>query len=196
MVFFNASNPNAGTDYYDIPIENEPLLTDSKFTRFRLPINGNATKMILENSEYKKMNTYVDFYRNDLDRSVKSLQDQIVNEQIIENDLGKQTVEAIVTFFRNACYLLQEDPDNHYFFKNGRQKATGDSTAGGAYDKESLLKGYDQGVQDALKDNIWTEVSSQPKRWIVADTKKNIVFKGYIQEVEQKGKSQDRWHII
>jgi hypothetical protein len=46
MVYFNASNPSAGTEYQDVIIV-DPLLTDYEFTKFKRLLNGNAIKMIL-----------------------------------------------------------------------------------------------------------------------------------------------------
>jgi hypothetical protein len=121
MIYFNASNSSApGTEYYDIPIKNEPLLTDCGFTKFRLPLDGNATKMILYNDKFKSMITYVDFDKHHtIDKTVKLLRDKVLDEQSIHDE---RVIEALCAYFRNACVLLSEDPSND-FFKNGNGKA-------------------------------------------------------------------------
>jgi hypothetical protein len=116
MIYFNASNPSApGTEYYDVIIEDEPLLTDCGFTKFSLPLNGNATKMILYNDKLKSMITYVDFNKhNTIDKTVNLLREKLRNEQMIEDD---KVVETLCSYLRNACVLLSEDPEVE-FFKN------------------------------------------------------------------------------
>jgi hypothetical protein len=74
--------------------------------------------MILYNDKDPSMKTYADFDKHDLNKSVKSLHDKLVDEQQVESKTGKDTVEGLVAYFRNACILLQEDPSNE-FFKNG-----------------------------------------------------------------------------
>jgi hypothetical protein len=117
MIYFNAS---PGTEYYDILIEYEPLLTDCGFTKFQLPLDGNATKMILYNDKFKSMITYVDFDKhNSVDKTVKLLRDKLQYEQTIRD---QRVIETLCNYFRNACVLLSEDPSNG-FFKNGNGKA-------------------------------------------------------------------------
>jgi hypothetical protein len=102
--------------YHRIPIENEPLLTDCGFAEFRLPLNGNATKMVLYNYKFKSMITYVDWDKhNSIDKAVKLLRDKLLDEQTIRD---QRVIETLCTYFRNACILLAEDPSNE-FFKNG-----------------------------------------------------------------------------
>jgi hypothetical protein len=120
MVIFDASNPTAGTEYHDVVID-DPVLTDYGFTKFKLPLNGNAIKMILYNDKDPSMITYVDFDKHNLDKSVK-LHDKLVDEQQVESKAGKDTVEGMVAYFRNRCISLQEDPSNE-FFKNGNEKS-------------------------------------------------------------------------
>jgi hypothetical protein len=56
MVYFNASSPSApGTEYHDIKID-DPLLTKYGFTKFSLPLNDNAIKMILYNRASIRIN--------------------------------------------------------------------------------------------------------------------------------------------
>jgi hypothetical protein len=102
--------------YHRIQIENEPLLTDCGFTEFRLPLNGNATKMVLYNDKFKSMITYVDWDKhNTIDKAVKLLRDKLLDEQHVHD---QRVIESLCTYFRNACIFLAEDPDNS-FFKNG-----------------------------------------------------------------------------
>lgn len=108
----------AGTEYYDVVID-DPVLTEHGFTKFRLPLN--AIKMILDNDKDRSMITYVDFDKDNLDKSVKFLHDKLVDEQQVEGKAGKDTVEGLVAYFRNTCISLQEDPSNE-FFKNGNGK--------------------------------------------------------------------------
>ena len=106
--------------YHSIPIENEPLLTDCGFTEFRLPLNGNATKMILYNDKFKSMTTYIDFdNHNSIDKTVKLLRDKLLDEQSVRDE---RVIETLCTYFRNALVLLAEDQNND-FFKNGNGKA-------------------------------------------------------------------------
>jgi hypothetical protein len=83
MVYFDASDPSAGTEYHDVII-NDPLLTEHGFTKFKLPLNGNAIKMILYNDKDSSMITYVDFDKHNLDKSVKLLHDKLIEEQQVE----------------------------------------------------------------------------------------------------------------
>jgi hypothetical protein len=50
MIHFNHDASAPGTEYYGIPID-DPALTEYGFTKFRLPVNGNAIKMILDNDK-------------------------------------------------------------------------------------------------------------------------------------------------
>jgi hypothetical protein len=113
MIFFDASNPSIpGTEYHDIIIE-DPVLTGHGFTKFRLPVNGNALRMIVDNCKDASLKTYPNFDKHDINKSVKFLEDQLLDEKKIE----KGTVEALVSNFRNECILVSEDPNND-FFKN------------------------------------------------------------------------------
>jgi hypothetical protein len=127
MVHFDPNPSASGTEYCDIPIENELLLTECGFTKFRLPLNDNATKMILHNDKFKSMITYVDFDKyNTIDKTVKLLSDKLLEEQIIRD---QRVIETICTYFRNACVLLAEDPSNEFFKKgSGNEKSNKSST--------------------------------------------------------------------
>ena len=73
--------------HHRIQIENEPLLTDCGFTEFRLPLNGNATKMVLYNDKFKSMITYVDWDKhNTIDKAVKLLRDKLRDEQQVRDE--------------------------------------------------------------------------------------------------------------
>jgi hypothetical protein len=79
MVYSNPDPSSPGTEYYDIPID-DPALTEYGFTKFRLPVNGNAIKMILDNDKDRLLITYLDFDRHDLGKSVKLLEDKLLDE--------------------------------------------------------------------------------------------------------------------
>jgi hypothetical protein len=105
--------------YHDIPIENEPLLTECGFVKFSLPLNGNATKMILYNDKLKSTITYIDWDKhNSIDKVVKLLRDKLLDEQSIRDE---RVIESLCSYFRNACVLLSENPEVE-FFKNGKSK--------------------------------------------------------------------------
>jgi predicted DNA-binding transcriptional regulator len=141
MVSFNASNPSEGTEYYDIIIENEPLLTECKFTRFRLPVNGNALKMILENSQYKEMNTVVDFDKhNSVAKTIKLLRDKLKTEGLIEDE---KVIAMLCTYLWNACVELEQDPDST-FFKNGKSGSKTNGGNGKAKSKSKSSKGQEE----------------------------------------------------
>jgi hypothetical protein len=63
------------------------------------------------------MTVHIDFDKHNLYDSVKLLHDRLVNQQLIEIKAGKDTLEGLVSYFRNKCIELQEDPNNE-FFKN------------------------------------------------------------------------------
>ena len=116
------NNPPASTkEYYDIIID-DPELTVHGFTKFILPTDENATKMILYNDKDPSMITYVDFDKHDLIKSVELLHDKLVDEQLVDTKAGKDTLEGLVAYFRNKCVELQEDKHN-YFFKDRNGKA-------------------------------------------------------------------------
>jgi hypothetical protein len=53
------------------------------------------------------------------------------------------------------------------------------------FNKTTLLNSYSQDIQNSLADNIWTEVSESPQKWIVADTRKKVIYKAYTREHEE-----------
>src|SRR5919199_517891 len=108
--------------YHTIPIKDEPLLTKYGFTEFRLPLNHNATKMVLYNDKDPSMITYVDFDRHNLDKSVQLLHDKLVDDQQVETRAGNDTLQGLIAYFRNTCHSLKEDSSNE-FFKNGNGKS-------------------------------------------------------------------------
>src|SRR5919198_5079921 len=121
--YFNPDPSAPGTKYYQIEID-DPELTKYGFSRFKLPINGNAAKMILDNNKDRSLITYVDFDRTSLDNSVKLLQDKLLDEQIVEDKAGKDTVTGLVAYFRNECICRIQDQDPDFdFFKNGNGKS-------------------------------------------------------------------------
>jgi hypothetical protein len=104
--------------YYYIPID-DATLKESGFTFFKIPllngkgINGNY-KMILWNHDDKNKITYCDFYILDLEKSVNSLREKLIEEQLIDD----ATIANLITVFRNECLILKENED-YIFFKNG-----------------------------------------------------------------------------
>jgi hypothetical protein len=129
MVFFNASNPSAaGTEYYDIIID-DSALTEDGFTRFKLPLDDNATKMVLYNDKDPSMITYIDFDKYDLIKSVNSFEKKLLDEQIIESKLGRDKVTSLIAYFTNTCFSLQKDSNNEFFKNingngNGKERKT------------------------------------------------------------------------
>jgi hypothetical protein len=111
------------SEYYEILID-DPALTEHGFTRILLPLNGNGkgkgtaaastVKMVVSNTDKRKM-MYPTFYKSDLDKTVRSLRDKIISDDILIDD---DTAEGLVAYFRNAGVLLSEDEDSP-FFKNG-----------------------------------------------------------------------------
>jgi len=98
--------------HHDIIID-DPALTEHGFTKFSLPLNGNATVMIVHNIDKSKM-MYPKFYKSDLDKTVQSLRDKIISEHILIDD---HAADSLVRYFCNECVKLAEDPDS-LFFKN------------------------------------------------------------------------------
>ena len=137
MVYFNASNPSApGTEYHNIIIRNEPLLTQCGFTKFSLPLNG-GTKMILYNHKFKSMITYFDFDEyNSIEKTVKLVRDKPIEEQKVD----VKVVEILCTYLRNACVSLEEDPDSE-FFKNGNRNGNGKPKSTNNNESKSKSKG-------------------------------------------------------
>jgi hypothetical protein len=98
---------------YDIIIT-DPALTEHGFTRFSLPLNGNASVMVVHNIDKSKM-MYPTFYKSDLDKTVQSLREKISSDGILIDD---DTADSLVRYFRNECISLSEDKHSE-FFKNG-----------------------------------------------------------------------------
>jgi hypothetical protein len=141
MVISDASNPSAPTKkYYNIIID-DPELTVHGFTKFILPTDENATKMILYNDKDPSMITYVDFDKHDLIKSVELLHDKLVDEQLVDTKAGKDPLEGLVAYFRNKCVELQEDKDNDFFKdRNGKARRIKQSNSGNS----SVSKQQDQ----------------------------------------------------
>jgi hypothetical protein len=59
MIYFNPDPSAPGTKYYEVEIDDAEL-TKHVFSRFKLPLYGNATKMILYNTKDRALITYVD----------------------------------------------------------------------------------------------------------------------------------------
>jgi hypothetical protein len=105
MVHFNPNPSAPETEYHDILID-DPALTEYGFTKFSLPVNGNALRMVVYNQKDPSLITYPEFDRHDLNKSVKLLHDKLVDEQQVASKAGKDTVEALVAYFRNAMYFV------------------------------------------------------------------------------------------
>jgi hypothetical protein len=119
VTYFNPDPSVPGTKYYEIEID-DPELTKHGFSRFKLPLNGNATKMILYNTKDRALITYVDFDRTSLENGLKLLEEKLLDEQLVESKAGRDTVRSLVAYFRNACISRIEDKDPDFeFFKNG-----------------------------------------------------------------------------
>jgi ABC-type uncharacterized transport system ATPase subunit len=87
-------------------------LTKHGFTKFTLPMNGNATAtvMVVHNTDRSKM-MYPTFYKSDLDKTIQSLREKIISDGIlIDND----TADSLVHYFRNECISLSEDEHSEF----------------------------------------------------------------------------------
>ena len=119
MIYFNPDPSAPGTKYYEVEIDDAEL-TKHGFSRFKLPLYGNATKMILYNTKDRALITYVDFDRTSLENALKLVEEKLLDEQLVESKAGKDTVRGLVAYFRNACISRIEDKDPDFeFFKNG-----------------------------------------------------------------------------
>jgi hypothetical protein len=101
MIYFNPDPSAPGTKYYEIEID-DPELTKHGFSRFRLPLNGNATKMILDNTKDRSLITYVDFDRTSLENALKLLEEKLLDEQIVESKAGRDNKGAIYNVTKAA----------------------------------------------------------------------------------------------
>ena len=119
MIYFNPDPLTPGTKYYEIEID-DPALIEYGFSRFKLPIDGNAIKMILDNNKDRSLITYIDFDRTSLENSLRLLETKLLDEQMVQSKAGKDTVTSLVAYFRNTCISRMEDGDPDFeFFKNG-----------------------------------------------------------------------------
>jgi hypothetical protein len=104
---------------YDIEI-NDSALEESGYTKFSLPLNGkgnsssNSTMMILWHEDRSKI-IYCHFYKSDLDRTVKSLEEKLLSS---DGDIDQETAKDLVVYFKNECLLLREK-DPNFFSGNG-----------------------------------------------------------------------------
>ena len=127
MIYFNPDPSSPGTKYCEIEIDDAEL-TRHGFSRFKLPLNGNATKMILDNTKDRSLITYVDFDRTSLENALKLLEEKLLDEQLVESKAGRNTVRDLVAYFRNACISRIEDTDPDFeFFKNENGNGKGKS---------------------------------------------------------------------
>lgn len=52
------------------------------------------------------------------------------------------------------------------------------------FDKSYVYSKYHDSIKAALEGNMWTEVHTSPPKWIVADSKRNLVYKAHEYEYE------------
>jgi hypothetical protein len=101
-------------------LKTSPLLTECGSTKFSLPSDGNATKMVLYNGKFKSMITYIDWDKhNSIDKAVKLQKDKLLDEQSIRDE---RVIESLCIYFRNSCVLLSEKSEVD-FFKDGNGKS-------------------------------------------------------------------------
>jgi hypothetical protein len=117
----------AAAETYDIEI-NDPALEGSGFTKFSLPLNGKCssssnTMMVLWNEDRSKI-IYCRFYKSDLDRTVKSLEQKLLSSDELIDD---NTAKSLVTYFRNQCLVLREDRISGFFNGNEKSKSKSDN---------------------------------------------------------------------
>ncbi len=103
----------------DIEI-NDPALEGFGFTKFMLPLNdnnnsSNTTMMTLWHEDRSKI-MHCHFYKSDLDRTVKSLEDKLLSS---DESIDYSIARSLVTYFRNECLLLREDKTSGFFNGNG-----------------------------------------------------------------------------
>src|SRR5215217_443794 len=102
--------------YHDFEID-DPVLTKHVCS---LPVNG-GTKMAIKNINNKRM-LYCDFNKNDLETSLKALQDKLSLE--LKQMLGEEITSALFAYIKNAFVLLKEDEGSPFFKNdNGSSKA-------------------------------------------------------------------------
>jgi hypothetical protein len=189
--------------HHDIVIE-DPALTEHGFTKFSLPLNGNATVMIVHNIDNSKM-MYPKFYKSDLDKTVQSLRDKIVSDNILIDD---NTADGLVAYFRNAGVLLSEDEDSPFFKnENGNGKAhvpvsikrsgfileiegTGASITFYAYDKDRTFDAIISKCQELGLDLTLDDIRKQDD--VIMAERHNIdvqltsIYKEYYEKLEAR----------
>jgi hypothetical protein len=123
---------------YDIVIE-ESTLNESGYTRFTLSPNGNGNGsaiMTLYNVDNRRI-IYCNFYKSDLDKTVKSLEEKLSSDGMLIDD---ETARSLVTYFRNQCVILKQDKR---FFLSG----------GGNYGKHSQEENKEEQTQKEIITN-------------------------------------------
>lgn len=140
------------TETFDIEI-NDLALNESGFTKFSLPLNGNSssgsntTMMTLWHEDSAKI-IYCHFYKSDLDRSVKSLEDKLLSSDELIDD---NTARSLVTYFRNECIILKQDKGSGFFNGNG---------SNGKSKKSKSSNKQQQGEQQQQQ---WKQQQQQPE---------------------------------
>jgi hypothetical protein len=169
----------AAANYHDHIIEDEEDLIKAGFTRWRVPVNGKpAPKLILENETNRRLMTYIDFDRTDLDNSAKLLREKLEYEQIVESELGKEYVDLLVTNFYNLGKELRGDPDG-VFFKNGNGN-------GKVNDK---WKEQEERIENVLMDIYHFKTMSDTKEIYYYDESKGIYVSGAEIIIESQAES-------
>ena len=114
-------SPSPSATTYDIKIDNSAL-NEYGFTKFSLPFDGkgnnnssNTTMMTLWHEDRSKI-MHCHFYKSDLDRTVKSLEDKLLSS---DESIDYSIARSLVTYFRNECLLLREDKTSGFFNGNG-----------------------------------------------------------------------------
>ena len=64
------------------------------------------------------------------------------------------------------------------------------------FDKAYVFSMYHDSIKSSLQGNMWTEIHTDPPKWIIADSKRNLVYKAheYSYEVFDKDAKQDIKH--
>jgi hypothetical protein len=146
----------AENEHYDVMID-DPVLTKHGFTKFSLPLNGKATRMVVHNTVKSKM-MYPTFYESDLGKTVESLRDKIISDRVL---IDNYTADGLVAYFRNAGILLSEDEDSP-FFKNGHGNGNAFSIKGQGQEEErksaaqKVLDLIDQHCHEVFTDQFGT----------------------------------------
>jgi hypothetical protein len=116
------STTEAG-ETYDIKID-DSALNEYGFEKFSLPLRGNnnssSSMMSVMNKDSARI-VYCHFYRSDLDRTVKSLEQKLLSDDEkwwIDDNITR----SLVTYFRNQCLVLREE-DPNFFNGSGNGKS-------------------------------------------------------------------------